>query len=74
MSEKVNILGVKVDMVNISRSADKICEFLNDEKLSKVYTPNSEIIMAAYKDEKFLKIPDNLNNLHCPVFPLNLPL
>lgn len=56
MSEKVNILGVKVDMVNISRSADKICEFLNDEKLSKVYTPNSEIIMAAYKDESFRQV------------------
>ena len=56
MSEKVNILGVRVDMVNISRSADKICEFLNDEKLSKVYTPNSEIIMAAYKDESFRQV------------------
>lgn len=56
MSDKVNILGVKVDMVNVDSAVDRICGFLNTESLNKVYTPNSEIIMAAYKDEKFRSV------------------
>ncbi len=53
MKDKVNILGVWVDMVNIPRAADRIMQFFNEDRLHKVYTPNSEIIMAAYKDEEF---------------------
>ncbi len=53
IGDKINILGVKVDMVNIQEAADRIMEFFEEDKLHKVYTPNSEIIMAAYKDERF---------------------
>lgn len=56
MKDKVNILGVWVDMVNIPRAVDKIMQFFNDDGLHKVYTPNSEIIMAAYKDDNFRDI------------------
>ena len=42
MKDKVNILGVWVDMVNIPRAAEKIMQFFNEEGLHKVYTPNSE--------------------------------
>jgi N-acetylglucosaminyldiphosphoundecaprenol N-acetyl-beta-D-mannosaminyltransferase len=56
MSDKVNILGVYVDMVNITQAADKIMEFLDSDGLHKVYTPNSEIIMAAYKDSGFKEL------------------
>lgn len=59
MKDKVNILGVWVDMVNISRAADRIMQFFNEDGLHKVYTPNSEIIMAAYKDDGF---KETLNN------------
>lgn len=59
MSDKVNILGVKVDKVNVDSAAGRICEFLNTDKLNKVYTPNSEIIMAAYKDDKFRDVLNN---------------
>ena len=52
--DKVNILGVHVDMVNISQATDCIMRFLDEDKFHAVYTPNSEIIMLAYKDEKFL--------------------
>lgn len=51
--EKVNILGVKVDMVDISQATDCIIRFLDEDRLHAVYTPNSEIIMRAYRDEKF---------------------
>ena len=53
MSDKVNILGVNVDMVNIPQAAEKIMGFFDEDKLHKVYTPNSEILMLAYKDEQF---------------------
>lgn len=56
MKDKVNILGVWVDMVNVSRAADRIMQFFNEDGLHKVYTPNSEIIMAAYKDDNFKNV------------------
>ncbi|MCD8180948.1 MAG: WecB/TagA/CpsF family glycosyltransferase [Firmicutes bacterium] len=37
----------------MSEAADTIVRFLDEDKLHKIYTPNSEIIMHAYKDEKF---------------------
>lgn len=54
--EKVNILGVKLDMVNILQAAQKIMEYLKEDRLHTVFTPNSEIIMAAYRDNEFKKI------------------
>ncbi len=54
--DKVNILGVKVDMVNISEAADKIMGFFDEDRLHTVFTPNSEIIMAAYRDSSFADI------------------
>ena len=59
MKEKVHILGVWVDMVNIPRAADRIMQFFNEEGLHKVYTPNSEIIMAAYKNDEFRDVLNN---------------
>lgn len=53
---KVNILGVKVDMVTICEAAHKIMSFFGEDKLHSVYTPNSEIIMAAYRDNDFCEI------------------
>ncbi len=61
--EKVNILGVKVDMVTIAEAADKIVDFLGEDGLHDVYTPNSEIIMEAYKDAEFAKILNNASML-----------
>ena len=51
--DKVNILGVQVDMTNISESADIIFNFLSEDRLHRIYTPNSEILMTAYKDKSF---------------------
>lgn len=53
--EKVNILGVKVDMVNIAESAEIIMKFLEEDGLKRVFTPNSEIIMRAYKEPEFAR-------------------
>ncbi|MBQ7573035.1 MAG: WecB/TagA/CpsF family glycosyltransferase [Clostridia bacterium] len=54
--DKVNILGVNVDMVTIDEAADKILTFFDEDKLHSVFTPNSEIIMAAYRDRDFAEI------------------
>ena len=52
--EKVNILGVKVTKHTIDSASDKIVEYVKSGQRGKcVYTPNSEIIMVAYRDEKF---------------------
>lgn len=53
--EKVNILGVNVDMTNIEQSADIILRFLDEDGFKRVFTPNSEIIMMAYEDAEFQK-------------------
>lgn len=51
--DKVNILGVNVDKVTISEAADAIMRFFDEDRLHSVYTPNSEIIMHAYKNAEF---------------------
>lgn len=61
--EKVNILGVKVDMVTIPEAADTIMGFLDEDRLHTVFTPNSEIIMAAYRDAEFAEILNNADLL-----------
>lgn len=54
MSDKVNILGIKVDKVNIDQASDIIIENIkNGDKPISVFTPNSEIIMAGYRDKEF---------------------
>jgi len=54
--EKVNILGVNIDMVTIPEAAEEIFSYLSGDKLNMVFTPNSEIIMTAYKDAEFARI------------------
>ncbi len=61
--DKVNILGVKVDMVTIPQAASRIMEFFNENRLHSVFTPNSEIIMEAYRDAEFCEILNNADLL-----------
>lgn len=56
MRDKINILGVNVDMVTVDEAVESICGFLEEDGLHSVYTPNSEIIMMAYKDAEFAGI------------------
>ena len=53
---KVNILGVNVDKVTFGEAVDKIYKMLNEKGNHAVFTPNSEIILKAYKDEAFCEI------------------
>ncbi len=56
MGNKVNILGVKVDKVNISDVVRKIIKYTDSDDKRVIYTPNSEMIMQAYRDEKFKNV------------------
>lgn len=54
--EKTNILGVNVDKITYDEAVDHIMKMLNEPGNHTVYTPNSEIILMAYKDENFCGI------------------
>lgn len=56
MRETVNILGVNIDKITAAAALDKAEELLRTPGVSAIYTPNPEIVMAAYEDEEFLKI------------------
>ena len=70
--EKINILGVNVDNVTMESALSKVLSFLEEDSPHAVFTPNSEIIMAAYKDAEFLNelndasliIPDGIGVVH----------
>lgn len=60
MSEKVSILGVQIDRVNMRAALEKIEDFIEKEELPKlVVTPNSEIIVMALEDAQFKEIINN---------------
>ena len=55
--DKVNILGVGVSKYTIDAAANKIVELIcNGTRKKCVYTPNSEIIMMAYRDSNFREL------------------
>ena len=54
--KKTNILGVNVDKVTYDEAVGKIMKMLNEPGNHAVFTPNSEIILMAYKDEEFCDI------------------
>ncbi len=53
MRETINILGVYIDRVTRTQALEKLTGFLETENTDIVFTPNSEIIQAAYKDKAF---------------------
>src|SRR5690349_21631805 len=65
--EKINILGVEVDQVNLDQASYIIKDWIKTKAKRYVVTPNIEFIMAAQVDPEFkqvlnqadLKIPDS---------------
>lgn len=53
---KIDILGVLVDHVNMEEAVDKALLCMKSEQTGTVFTPNSEIIMEAYQDPAFCKV------------------
>ena len=56
MAECVDILGVRIDRVNMEQAVDRAMAMMEQGRRHVIFTPNSEIIMAAHKDPAFQKL------------------
>ncbi len=56
MSEKIEITGLPIDNITMEQAVMKVREFLESGKVNTIYTPNSEIMMAAYRDKNLRKV------------------
>lgn len=62
---KTVVLGVKIDDIPMEAAVNKAASFLRAEKQHAIFTPNPEICLKAFQDEKFLHILNHAS--------LNLP-
>ncbi|MBQ8002357.1 MAG: WecB/TagA/CpsF family glycosyltransferase [Clostridia bacterium] len=53
--QKVNILGAKVDKITMSEAKQVALSFFDSDGGKIIYTPNSEIILYASKNEEFME-------------------
>lgn len=56
MRKTVDILGVPVDSITMGEAVERIGAFIEEGGAHTVYTPNSEIIIAAQRDERLKDI------------------
>lgn len=56
MRNTVDILGVSVDKVTMNQAVDKVKNFLGEDKIHTIYTPNAEIMMSAQRDTNLKNI------------------
>jgi len=56
MRNTVNILGIPIDNVSMDEALNVVKGFLSEDRVHTVYTPNSEIMMAAQRDPELKKI------------------
>lgn len=56
MNYRLNILGVGVDKCTMDEATDFLVSAVQTEGLTSVYTPNSEIILHAYKNPDYCEI------------------
>lgn len=70
--KKVDILGVLIDSVTMEEAVARAVSCIESEKTGVVYTPNSEIVLQAYKNPEFCEIlnsadlivPDGIGVVH----------
>ena len=68
MKDKIKIMGVEIDKITLDLATERVHSFLKGNKTRVIYTPNTEIVMIAEKDEEFknmlnesdLTIPDGI--------------
>ncbi|MCK9443685.1 MAG: WecB/TagA/CpsF family glycosyltransferase [Tissierellaceae bacterium] len=61
----IEIFGTKIYNITLEETLDKIREFINGESLKVIFTPNTEIVMAA-KDDNVLRDIINQGDLIVP--------
>ena len=54
MAERINIMGVPVDMVNYEEALARFRTFVEEDGVSLIVTPNSEIVVNAGKNEELM--------------------
>jgi N-acetylglucosaminyldiphosphoundecaprenol N-acetyl-beta-D-mannosaminyltransferase len=65
MKDRFNIFGVPIDKVTMKDAVKRAEDFLKEDRLHIVATPNAEIIMMAQKDEEYKDIL-NKTDLNVP--------
>lgn len=53
MNKKLNVLGIGVDTFDMAGATNYLLDALSKDGMTKVYTPNSEILLHAYKNEDY---------------------
>ena len=61
----MDLLGVRIDNVTMDEAVKKTEEFLSEDKMHLICTPNPEMVMTAQNDEEFKKIL-NSSELNIP--------
>lgn len=56
MGGNIEIVGIKIDNVNMDEAADRLTEYLDSDTYNMVFTPNSEILYTAVKDRELERI------------------
>lgn len=56
MRDKINILGVNIDKLTFKDAEERVKSFLNSNTINTIYTPNTEIVMEARKDNEFKEL------------------
>ena len=70
--DSIKIFGLRIDNLNLNEAKNTVEVFLKEDGLKTIYTPNTEIVMAAKEDEKLkniinsgdLIIPDGIGIIH----------
>lgn len=72
MREKISIFGVNIDKLTLKDAEERVKSFLNSNNINTIYTPNTEIVMEARKDDDLkdilnkgsLVIPDGIGLIY----------
>lgn len=68
----MNILGVRVDKINIQETLKKISEFLDSNTSHKIFTPNPEMLVDVQTDKYFREVLNRGDLNVCDGFGLSL--
>lgn len=66
------VLGVKIDDLNIESALSKARDFLYSTNQNKIFTPNPEMLVKAQKDEYFKKVLNSGDLNLCDGFGLSM--
>ena len=55
-NNRLNVLGVNIDTYSMEEAADILVAAMEQDEPFTVYTPNSEIVLAAYKNPDYMEL------------------